>query len=1036
MKKRSLLFLLITLMILSFVAIPVSANNGEGETYEVAMLIDVSGSMNQADPNRVSIEAARSFAAWVSSQAQSFKISVILYNTEATTALESVDVMTEKGRNSYQSTLATISELGKNGKFNGFTCWAQDTDIGSAIKQAESILTASKAQKKSVILFTDGKIDLDNDFSVTTSEEKRSENDSFTCAANFAKAGIPMYTIGLNYNNGVDKTYMQKLADTTGGRFLLCTNANEISKFFQEIFADVSGGTSGEGDDYDTKANVETVHTEYIYGQAIREANLVLSSTAVINHFKVVNPSGVVVAEGTTNGTETASVGCYINRTDYTVNIKLVSPADGEWKVSFTSKTDGKVRLGKIFQYNLEVVDDSQTSAVVGSTVELAPALFNSDTDSRITTQAIYENSKCTVMVSHNGTTADYNASLNSAKNGYKLPLKLDTPGDYEITYKITNAQFEVEGKRTLTALQPKLVLSTDTVTCERNQAVKIVCKLQDPQTSKEIALPAYLTDFTLTAEVTLDGQKLESLPVKYTADGEISFTYTPEKAGDYQISATISRYNDTITADNAVNFTVWQPQMTLVPEKNEVGRGENVKVSVKFLDPATSEEIAMPDYLSDFAMTVKVSLDGNLLEEIPVTSADGDGIRFTYKPLQAGEYSITATLVSGDMTIDAKEAIAISVGQPTFEIVTEKSEYSITDGDVVVKMNFFDAEGNTLDTYPDYMADYTVTFTAGGKTEDAVTVSEFVGGGAKFTYSPAKAGDHTVLVVVAGNGETIEQEITFTVKPSSISLEEDLEDIEMSTLSGEIVKEYDLDEIFSDSDGDDLKFEVSSDSDDIDVDLDGETLIVTAKRGASGSLTIKVSDGKGAEKEVSFNIEIKSMLPLLITCIVAVLVIAVATVVFILIVRKRQIVRMAYRIRITIGTDSAVYGISRAASNRKAKRIMTLKEIFNSTLAMELKNEIDEDELEAFISQNFSKISITGFAFKKGIKITQVGEKAIVFEDYMKTIKFKSNDEDDSDENSICFGRSWRPLRRTVLANEPSPPKRLNEMRISRRSV
>ena len=903
MKKRSVLLILVAALVLSCLAVPTFAAE-EGGTYEVALLIDVSGSMNQADPQRISIEAAKAFAYYHPSQAEYFKISVVLYNTDVLTVVNSVDVSKENGMNAYQNTLDAIGKLDKSEKYQNFTTWAKDTDIGSAIVEAEKILGKSSAQKKAVILFTDGKIDLDNNFSVTTDGEKKSEENSFSCAEKFAQAGIPMYTVGLNYNNGVDKAYMQKLANMTEGQFLCCTGADQLMPFFQDMYAYFVGGTFTGGDTVTVKPNVESKHQVNIYGQAISEANLVLFSSAVIETFTVTNPNGVVIAKGTSDGKFTSDDSCVINRNDLTVNVKLLKPADGNWTISFTSQTSGTVQIGEIYLYQLKVVNDSPDTVTVGSPVTFQPVLFNEDTDSRITTQAIYENSTCTVTVTSNGSSEVHQAKLNSAKNGYTLELDFDTPGDYDISYYIKNEQFDENTVGKLHVLAPGMSLSTDTTACERGQQVRITGQLMDTLTSDAMDLPGYLAGGTCTAEVKRNGEKVDTITGTYQEEGKFLFTYSPDAAGDYEISATVQRYDDTVTSGTPVTFTVWWPELMIQPAKESLSLGDGFEATVVLRNPATSEEIPISDYVADQQLQARITLEDQEVANIDVEVSD-TGIGFDYTPEKVGTYTVT---VSG------------------------------TD---------FSSEA-----------------------------------------------------------------LTFTVNPSDITSKEALSDVTGSVLFGDVTREVDLGKLFTDSDGDSLSFAATAQGEGLEVKVENGVLTLTAQGGAEGTVTVKVSDGRGAEYTASFHVTIKSMMPLFITLMVLVAVAAVATPIVIIVVNKRRIPRIKYRVKLVLNPNSgrkvAIFEVARASGNRRCKSVMTLKDILNiTTLTSQVSSEMSDDELRSVISEFGSKVTVSGFVFKEGLKIQAPGNKAKAFTSSITSVQVKSGKENDPTVVQIYFGKT-----------------------------
>ena len=156
--------LFMTLNICVFAETPKNKNS-----YEVVLIIDVSGSMNNSDPanpdkTRISTEAMESFALKCSQSGENaFKLSVVIYNTKVHTLVKSLDITTEAGKDAYKT---AIQNLNENKVYNEdgtrFSCWSGQTNIGLAMQSAKDILDASDATKKSVMLFTDGRIELND----------------------------------------------------------------------------------------------------------------------------------------------------------------------------------------------------------------------------------------------------------------------------------------------------------------------------------------------------------------------------------------------------------------------------------------------------------------------------------------------------------------------------------------------------------------------------------------------------------------------------------------------------------------------------------------------------------------------------------------------------------------------------------------------------------------------------------------------------------------------------------------------------------
>ncbi len=1017
MKKRIVHLLLSMLLAFATLVIPAQADPVTGQSYEVVLMLDMSGSTTLADPDRICIQAAKAFAYYHPSQAKSFHLSVVLYNTKVTTALRSANVVTDQGMNDYQTCLDTVGDLRPGEKYDGFTCWSGDTDIGAALKRSEQILSASKADNKAAILFTDGKIDLDNDFSVDTPDEILSETNSFAVANAFAGKNIPIYAVGLNRNGSVDRAYLEKLADITDGKCMICADADDLVTFFQTMYAAFVGGTVGGGTTIPTRPHVQNSHTVNIYGQAISEANLVLYSTSEIESYSVVNPNGVTVAQWKRgDGKDTLADGCTVNRSEYLVNVKLRQPADGDWRITFASTSTGTVQIGEIYLYNLTVEHDAPKKIALGDTVELSAALYNADTKSRITTETIYERSECKVTVkSDRGDNTAYVAELNSAHNGYAVSLPFKAPGKYEIIYSIVNEQFSVETTGTLEVLAPDILLKADKTGLKAGEEVKITASLKHPVSGEAMTVPAYLTGFRLKAQVKCDGTVLTDSEVNFISESDISFTYRPTKGGKYEISVTLTRYDETIASKTPISFTVWSPTLQIKPDSTQVGRGEALGFTVQLINPATGDAIPPAEYPAGYKVTVTAEKDGTSVASTEVTPAENGTLRGTLTIGAAGEYAITAELkADGEITYGCDTPVTVAVGQPKLALITTGKDPMMGGDPIALQLQLIGVGGSVLDTCPAYMEGYTVRLFADGSELQSSTVGALMKGEAALTFTPSAAGDALLSVKVEGNGEVMESSLTVTVKPSRLTLVgEALSDIKQSTLAGEITHKIDLSELFEDSDGDDLSFSVKVDDESIGAEIEDEMLILTLPSGVRGEVTLEVSDGKGAKLTVSFGVEVTSMLPLLIGIVIAVLVIAAAIPVTILIIKKRSIIRIRYRIKLEHNTEVssyyAVYEIGKASNSARATPKMTVRAILQTgTLAHYVDGDMDEYRRDELISAYCDRVTLTGFPFREGFKISVAGKNDMTYTGMKTSVKLPSLDPELAGESLvISFGKT-----------------------------
>ncbi len=1007
MKKRLILLFLALVLTVAAFAVPAFADP-EPESYEIVILLDVSGSMVSADSSRLSIQAAKAFAYYRPSTATKFEISLVLYNTEIYRALEKINVATEDGMNRYQTVLDEIGKVPYKGNYNGFQCWFRDTDIGLALKDAEQILLGSTATHKAALLFTDGRIDLPAD----PGREEPSRNDSYAVADAFAAKDIPLFTVGLNRNGSVDKTFLEEIAKPTADECFILDDNEKLVSLFQKLFAHFVGGTSGSTQ-IPTKPDELTGHDVNIFGEAISEANLVLFSTAKINSYAVINPNGVKVAEWKEGGNETIASGVTVNRAEMLVAVKLTKPTDGMWRVEFTSKEAGYVQVGEIYLYNLIVKSDAPAQTVVGDSVDFNAVLHNADTNQRVNTKQIYEESNCTVTIRSPKGNDIRQGVLNSASNGYSTSYTFDQPGVYEIIYKIDNDQFSVETESKIEVLAPSLSLSGDKGNLKAGDEIKITATLKHPITGAQMALPAYLTGFRLNAEIKCDGTVVYATDVDYASDTDISFTYRPVQSGKYSVSVTMSRYDDKVTSTSPLTFTAWAPAVRIEPAGTTIGRGETLDFAVTLVNPSDNTVIPASEYPTGYAVKAILLKDDAEVETITVVPGANGTLSGSVSISAVGNYTLKAEMTApGGVVYVSDKITSVTVGDPTLTILPGASDPSMDQGAIALGLKLYSASGTALTEAPSYMTDCDVRFAVNGTEVYTAKLGAFLASGATYSYTPDKAGDYNVVVTVDGNGQTLKAELKMTVKASVISFADgqDLADIAESTLSGEVVKEIDLSTLFTDTDKDTLIFSAVSDNEAIKAEISGQTLILTIPSGAAGNVTLTVSDGKGASFDTSFSVEIKSLMPLVIGIIVAIVVVIAGVVIFMIIVKKRSVIRVTYRIKLEYATDissySQVFSIGRASNNSRATPTMTVQQILNlAGLAQKLHGDMDSDLCDRVIYDFCSKVSLTGMPFKQGFKISQAGKSDLIYAGHRVSVRLTKEGDDGTETVTIYFG-------------------------------
>jgi len=220
-------------LLIVVMARPQSSNNWQNVTTEgidIVIALDISGSMLARDFQPDRLEAAKNVATEFISGRPTDKIGLVIFSGESFT----------------QCPLTTDHAVLIN-LFNGIESGMIEdgTAIGNGLATAVARLKDSKAISRVVILLTDG-------------ENNRGEIAPVTAAELAKTFGIRVYTIGVgtigtapypvqvqtpfgtqtqirDMEVKIDEETLQKIADTTGGKYFRATNNEKLKKIYEEI---------------------------------------------------------------------------------------------------------------------------------------------------------------------------------------------------------------------------------------------------------------------------------------------------------------------------------------------------------------------------------------------------------------------------------------------------------------------------------------------------------------------------------------------------------------------------------------------------------------------------------------------------------------------------------------------------------------------------------------------------------------------------------------------------------------------------------
>ena len=210
---------------------------------DAVLVIDVSGSMKQSDPDYLCKKAALNFVEDLSLSPSS-RAAVITFSDTLQ------DVIPLTSLDSFSEENEIVKEL------NALEYTAGDTDIGTALQKAASLLSASDDNRaKSIYLLTDGEIDLP-----AAPDEEAAEKESLTkalMAVEEAKTqGIVIHTVALDLTGGMDENLMNYAADSTGGTSSLINSASDLEDVFQRL-SEYAAAQAAEYTETETEVQTE-----------------------------------------------------------------------------------------------------------------------------------------------------------------------------------------------------------------------------------------------------------------------------------------------------------------------------------------------------------------------------------------------------------------------------------------------------------------------------------------------------------------------------------------------------------------------------------------------------------------------------------------------------------------------------------------------------------------------------------------------------------------------------------------------------------
>lgn len=428
--KKILTVLLAAVML---ICMSVSAVWAEGEevaqqttadnmSFDVIFAIDGSSSMKKSDALKLRLTAGRLFTEMTysnTSRAGFVQFTNIIMDSQGLT-----DLSTEDSKASFRDRLSGLQDSVKGS-------W--DTDISLGLTQALNLLKEGDSfngdRNPMIILLSDGNTDLPN--GPRTVEESNAELTGTLSEA--ASLGVPIYSIGLNYDGKLDVDYMQNIANQTGGAFYNITTATDFNKYMTDIFGNVADG------------DLTGLNPAYIDGRFVTDfvidngsvlmANIVILTDKGVSDPQLIDPTGAVVPLDADHGVIVSTDTSDENKVSTYTILKIMYPVQGAWKVSVKGEADDAVQVNLLTTYDISFKLLNSRDPIAGNDINIYGKLVRGDeniTDSNLLSGAM---AICTIM-DNKGNIVGENLPMtyNEEKHVFICKTNLEKSGNYYVT--------------------------------------------------------------------------------------------------------------------------------------------------------------------------------------------------------------------------------------------------------------------------------------------------------------------------------------------------------------------------------------------------------------------------------------------------------------------------------------------------------------------------------------------------------------------------------------------------------------------------
>ena len=432
MKRKLISLVSIISAITLFICCCVTTANATQKTsnrFNVVLVIDASGSMNQTDPENLRYDATKLFLGLLANDGN--YVGSVIFST----GIDKVSTISEiKGmgdKNKIEKDIESIKpDIG-------------DTAIGVALDKAVQMIKSDGNHElpSVIVLLSDGKTDLSGD----KKAEKNSNDLKAQAIYDAHKEGIRIFTVGLNSNGGADMAELQQIAKGTNGECQEVKKASDLKEVFAKFYNLIYSTSTTTIFDGDIGSNGKIDATFTVPDAGVEEVNIIISSTSSIKNLTLDPPESPKMSVSDVEKISTVSK-------SFTIT-KITSPEGGEWALHAEGKPGDHVKIDMVYNDCLSVSAECDTNKQyhIGDSIHVSGYLLNYD---EIATQG-YEDYQATLMLTVK--TSDNDADnieneipMQVGDSSYTIDIPIDEIGTYSMYMQVVGNGMAKDTKNNL----------------------------------------------------------------------------------------------------------------------------------------------------------------------------------------------------------------------------------------------------------------------------------------------------------------------------------------------------------------------------------------------------------------------------------------------------------------------------------------------------------------------------------------------------------------------------------------------------------